>query len=79
MVPSVFSLYYVSLINFDNMDIKSGETKQNVKDSWLQLNKHGNETVQDIYQTKFLMYCFFVWFSIQFLMTVITAGVRETI
>jgi hypothetical protein len=47
--PSVFSLYYVSLINYDKMDIESGGTKQGVKDSWLTLNKFGNETVQDIY------------------------------
>ena len=53
------------------MDIESGGTKQGVEDSWLTLNKFGNETVQDIYQSKFLLYCFFIWWGINFLLTAI--------
>jgi len=77
LLPSVFSLYFVSLINYDDMDIE--DENKIVKASWLALNKRGNESVQDIFAAKYLLYVTSLWTATMFIIIVLWSGTMEVI
>jgi hypothetical protein len=56
----MYSLFYVSLLNYDG--------QADIADKgWLELNKNGNGTMQDVFKTKYSFYTLTLYFSQMFL------------
>jgi hypothetical protein len=52
----MYSLFFVSLLNYDG--------QADIADKgWLELNKSGNGTMQDVFKAKYAFYCLFLYFS----------------
>jgi hypothetical protein len=67
--PSCFSLYFVSLLNYDHLG--EDEDCHLVKASWLEKNKLGTETIQDIFAAKYLTYMTSIWIGVMFICIVL--------
>jgi hypothetical protein len=77
LLPSCFSLYFVSLLNFDQ-DYFDEDSKL-VKASWLEFNKLKTETIQDIFAAKYLTYMTSIWIGVMFICIVLGQGAMATI
>jgi hypothetical protein len=80
----MFTLWFVSTINYDALpkdkEIKKGKKKKSlVKNSWLALNNMGTETIQEVYISRYAMYCFSIMLFILFLLIVIMQGAQKLV
>lgn len=62
MPGTIYSLFYASLLNYD-----ADDDSEMAKKGWLDLNKYGTDTMQDVFKTKYAFYTIIV-FSCQFCM-----------
>jgi len=62
---NMYSMFYVSLINYDAKD------SDLAKKGWLEVNDFGVGSMQDVFKTRYAMYCIFICFSQFYLICII--------
>lgn len=66
-------------MNFDDSYQEGVEEVRHVKAKWIELNMRGTETIQDIFQAKYMQYASLLWFGTNLIVICLTEGTILTI